>query len=189
MSSATVWHSERVFSVPGFLTHEECAQLIALAEQAGFDAASVRTEDGQRAMPRVRNNERALIDSSPWATRLWERLQSVELPVIEGQRATGLPRSLRLYKYLPGQRFKMHKDGPWREEGLASQLTFLVYLNDGFMGGCTDFRTFAVQPEAGTALLFLHDTWHEGATLIEGTKYVLRSDVLYGPCSQESSRT
>jgi len=189
MSMTAVWHSERVFSVPGFLTLDECAELIVLAERAGFDAAAVRTEEGQRAMPRVRNNERTIIDSSPWATQLWERLRGFELPVIEGESATALPRSLRFYKYLPGQRFKMHKDGPWREDGRVSQLTFLVYLNDGFTGGCTDFRSFTVQPEAGTALLFLHDTWHEGAALVEGTKYVLRSDVLYGPLSQESAQT
>lgn len=175
------WHNDRVFTLPRFLAAAECAELIELAEVAGFDAASVRTEEGQRAMPRVRNNERTIIDQSPWTARLWARLQAVALPEIHSRRATGLPRSLRFYKYGPGQRFKMHKDGPWREDGQVSQLTFLVYLNDGFSGGCTDFREFVVQPEAGTALLFLHDTWHEGAALVEGTKYVLRSDVLYAP--------
>lgn len=34
-------------------------------------------------------------------------------------------------------------------------------------------------PRAGSALLFIHDTWHEGAAVTAGTKYVLRSDVLY----------
>lgn len=157
----TVHHSERVFSVPGLLSSAECAELTALAEGAGFDAATVRTSQGQLAMPRVRNNQRSMVDNPPWVARLWQRLQQVELPVVQGEQATGLPRSLRFYKYEPGQRFKMHKDGPWREDGRVSQLTLLVYLNDGFTGGCTDFRDFVVQPEAGRALLFLHDTWHE----------------------------
>lgn len=56
-----------------------------------------------------------------------------------------------------------------------------VYPNDGFTGGDTDFRAFRVKPEAGAALLFIHDTWHEGAAIESGTKYVLRSDVMYGP--------
>lgn len=176
-----VWHSERVFSVPGFVSKSECNELIGWAEQVGFDAASVRTVAGQRDMPRVRNNERALVEDSPWPARLWQRLQDIELPVIEGQRAIGLPRSLRFYKYGVGQRFKMHKDGPWQEDGRVSRLTLLVYLNDGFEGGCTDFRSFIVQPATGSALLFLHDTWHEGAAVIDGVKYVLRSDVLYAP--------
>jgi predicted 2-oxoglutarate/Fe(II)-dependent dioxygenase YbiX len=174
-------HSERVFSVPDFVTPAECAELIALAEQSGFDAASVRTEAGQQAMPRVRNNERTVIEDSSWPARLWQLLRGIELPVVDEQLAVALPRSLRFYKYLAGQRFKMHKDGPWREGGLVSQLTLLVYLNEGFAGGCTDFRSFTVRPEAGSALLFLHDTWHEGAAVTEGVKYVLRSDVLYAP--------
>jgi len=181
----TVWHSERVFSVPGLLSSAECAELIALAEGAGFDAASVRTPEGQQAMPRVRNNERAMVEDSPWTGTLWQRLQAAELPVVEGQHAVGLPRSLRFYKYRPGQRFKMHKDGAWREDGRVSQLTLLVYLNDGYTGGCTDFRSFIVEPEAGSALLFLHDSWHEGAAVVDGVKYVLRSDVLYGPSPKD----
>jgi 2OG-Fe(II) oxygenase superfamily len=74
----------------------------------------------------------------------------------------------------------MHKDGPWTENGVSSRLTFLIYLNAGFVGGATDFRDFSVSPAAGSALLFIHDTWHEGASVTEGIKYVLRSDVLYG---------
>jgi hypothetical protein len=47
-SSPRQWvpHSERVFSVPGLLSSDECAALIELAEQRGFDAASVRTVAG-----------------------------------------------------------------------------------------------------------------------------------------------
>ena len=176
-----VAHSPRVFSVEGFLEPEECEQLIDLAEREGFSSAGVRTADGPKAMPAVRNNERAMLPSAHWVELLWRRLQSVELPEVAGQIARGLPRDLRFYRYAPGQRFKMHKDGPWHEDGLTSQLTFLVYLNDGFTGGDTDFREFRVKPEAGAALLLVHDTWHEGAAVESGIKYVLRSDVLYGP--------
>ncbi|MBV7541468.1 2OG-Fe(II) oxygenase [Acidovorax sp. sic0104] len=131
-------------------------------------------------MPLVRNNERVLVQAPGWVALLWQRLGQVALPAVGTQRAQGLPKDLRFYKYSPGQRFKMHKDGPWTESGQTSQLTLLVYLNDGFTGGATDFRDFAVAPRTGAALLFLHDTWHEGTAVTEGTKYVLRSDVLYG---------
>lgn len=33
-------------------------------------------------------------------------------------------------------------------------------------------------PQQGYGLLFIHDTWHEGAEVSEGFKYVLRSDVM-----------
>ncbi|WGT61538.1 prolyl hydroxylase family protein [Variovorax paradoxus] len=176
-----VAHSPRAFSIEGFLEPEECEELIALAEREGFASAGVRTADGPKAMPAIRNNERAMLPSAHWVALLWARLGTVSLPEVAGHVARGLPRDLRFYKYSPGQRFKMHKDGPWHEDGLTSQLTLLVYLNDGFTGGDTDFREFRVRPEAGAALLFIHDTWHEGAAIEEGTKYVLRSDVMYGP--------
>uniref|UniRef100_UPI000D4E0E1C prolyl hydroxylase family protein n=1 Tax=unclassified Variovorax TaxID=663243 RepID=UPI000D4E0E1C len=173
-------HSPRAFSVEGFLEPGECAQLIALAEREGFASAGVRTADGPKAMPAIRNNERAMLPSPFWVGLLWQRLQAVALPELDGQTAQGLPGDLRFYKYMPGQRFKMHKDGPWHEDGRTSRLTLLVYLNDGFTGGDTDFREFRVKPQAGAALLFVHDTWHEGAAVASGVKYVLRSDVMYG---------
>ncbi|OWQ44143.1 hypothetical protein CDL60_27100 [Roseateles noduli] len=132
-------------------------------------------------MTGIRNNERTMVADAAWVARLWERLRELPLPALDGERAVGLPRDLRFYRYSPGQRFRMHKDGPWREDGRVSRLTFLVYLNDGFEGGDTGFREFAVTPETGSALLFIHDTWHEGAPVTAGTKYVLRSDVMYAP--------
>ncbi|WP_233218086.1 prolyl hydroxylase family protein [Roseateles chitinivorans] len=172
-------HTDRVFSIPCFLSADECSQLIELAETSGFESANVRTAEGQVAMPKIRNNERAMFEDRSWVATLWERLSRAALPTVDGQVAVGLPKDLRFYKYLSGQRFKMHKDGPWKEGSLASRLTFLVYLNDGFVGGETAFREFNVVPATGTALLFIHETWHEGASVTEGIKYVLRSDVLY----------
>lgn len=175
--------SDRVFHVPGALSPTQCDALIALANAHGFDAAQVRAASGTRAMPQVRNNQRAQFAAPDWVATLWQLLQSWPLPQVNGQRAVGLPRDLRFYAYDPGQRFKMHKDGPWLEDGLSSQLTLLIYLNEQFEGGATDFRTFSVTPHTGDALLFVHDTWHEGQEVTRGTKYVLRSDVMYGPAS------
>jgi len=173
-------HSERVFTIPNFLSPAECVELIGLAEANEFEAASVRTQSGPQLMANVRNNQRVMFNSPEWKQRLWTRLSLENLPVFAGNaEAVGLPANLRFYKYSAGERFKMHKDGPWKEGGLVSQLTFLVYLNDGFSGGRTDFRDFVIQPSAGMALLFIHDTWHEGEKVDSGTKYVLRSDVLY----------
>ena len=74
-----------------------------------------------------------------------------------------------------------------------SELTFMIYLNDGMAGGETRFFAgieqafrqppepfLAVRPERGMALIFLHSIWHEGAVVQTGRKYVLRTDVMYG---------
>ena len=180
-------HSDRAFSVTGFLSESECRELIQIAQRNTFVAAAVRTDQGERFMQTIRNNDKALVEHPHWVERLWQGLRSLPLPVVHGEEALGLPRALRFYRYSPGQRFKMHKDGPWREDGRVSKLTLLVYLNDDFQGGATDFRDFVVQPETGQALLFLHNTWHEGCQVIEGHKYVLRSDVMYGPAAPASN--
>ncbi|MFZ6722229.1 2OG-Fe(II) oxygenase [Undibacterium sp. Ji49W] len=174
-----VRHNDRVFSVDQFLAADECAQLIALAEKQGFVAAGVRTSEGQKSMPMIRNNERVMVRSPEWVALLWQRLANINLPILDGQQACGLPRDLRFYKYVVGQRFKMHKDGPWTEDGLSSKLTMLVYLNQEFSGGSTDFRDVCIQPKTGSALFFIHDTWHEGRAIEDACKYVLRSDILY----------
>jgi predicted 2-oxoglutarate/Fe(II)-dependent dioxygenase YbiX len=173
-------HSDHVYSIDSFLTVAQCDALITDAESQGFGMAGVRTTAGQKMMPNIRNNERAQYPSEPWVALLWEYLSKVQLPTLDGQAAIGLPKDIRFYKYSEGQRFKMHKDGNWVEGGLTSKLTLLVYLNNDFEGGETDFRDFKISPKKGTAVLFVHDTWHEGARVTHGVKYIARSDVLYG---------
>jgi predicted 2-oxoglutarate/Fe(II)-dependent dioxygenase YbiX len=171
--------SPSVFTISDFLSDSECDDLITLAERQQFSSAGVRTAAGEKAMPMIRNNERTMIVHPQWVQMLWQRLNNQPLPSFDGQNPCGLPRELRFYKYSAGQRFKMHKDGPWMEDGLRSRLTMLVYLNEGFEGGQTQFKEFAVTPVRGEALLFVHETWHEGAAVTSGVKYVLRSDVMY----------
>lgn len=82
----------------------------------------------------------------------------------------------------------------------VSQMTLLIYLNDDFVGGATRFfidpvrphlghvencdQIVSVPPQRGAALCFFHGNhpmspWHEGGVIQSGTKYVLRTDVLY----------
>ena len=57
----------------------------------------------------------------------------------------------------------------------------MIYLNDGFGGGATKFLDYEIDvvPKTCMALLFQHRILHEGAVVTSGTKYVLRSDVMY----------
>ena len=56
----------------------------------------------------------------------------------------------------------------------------MIYLNDDFAGGETNFGETCIKPETGMALVFEHDLLHEGCAVMKGRKYVLRSDVMYG---------
>ena len=36
-----------------------------------------------------------------------------------------------------------------------------------------------MSPKAGTALIFNHDTVHEGQPVTKGTKYIIRTEIMY----------
>ncbi len=86
----------------------------------------------------------------------------------------------RIYKYQKGERFRKHRDENYiRNEKEASFYTFLIYLNDNFKGGETDFQNISLTPKQGMGLVFLHQLPHAGNEIREGIKYVLRTDVMY----------
>lgn len=76
-----------------------------------------------------------------------------------------------------------------------SRLTFLLYLNEDFEGGCTTFfnadpetigvvESRGVAPRCGSVLCFPHGEGagsrvHEGSAVTAGSKYIVRTDVLY----------
>jgi predicted 2-oxoglutarate/Fe(II)-dependent dioxygenase YbiX len=162
----------------------ECDALISLAETLGFESAKIdgamngprgfKTEDG-------RDNARSALEDVTVAGLIWERIQS-RVPPLEGWKASGINERLRFYRYEPGQRFAYHQDGFYqRSPDERSFLTILLYLNDNFKGGETAFRDpeESFQPQTGSALIFPHNRWHEGRPILSGTKYVLRTDVLF----------
>lgn len=173
-------HTPDILEVSDFLSATRCQELIARSEAVGYLDAKVRTHTGEESMPGIRNNAKAIVEWPEVVGEMEHSLRALGLRSIAGRAMHGLPRSLRFYRYEPGQRFKMHKDGPWKEDGLTSEWTLLVYLNDDFEGGRTLFRdSTVIVPKTGSALLFIHRTWHEGEEVLAGTKYALRSDVMY----------
>ncbi|KAI1394695.1 hypothetical protein F4819DRAFT_480848 [Hypoxylon fuscum] len=122
-----------------------------------------------------------------------------QLPVIrkETWRISRLRDELRFLKYGPGQYFKPHCDGHFVDEdkGEKSYLTVHLYLNGGrsddgaVEGGATRFAVdfedpeegrLDVNPKAGSLVIFQQrDMYHEGTEVTKGTKYTMRTDVVY----------
>lgn len=108
----------------------------------------------------------------------------------------GLLENVRVYKYEEGQYFGEHYDESVPspvDPKLFTQWTLLIYLNEKgapVEGGETIFHlpgkkgeTLAVRPERGAAMLHRHGSScmrHEGAPVLKGVKWILRSDLLYG---------
>ncbi len=191
-----VYIPDQIFTLSNVLSPEECAEYIALSETIGYTAAGLTVGQDEYVMaPNVRNNDRVILDDEERAADLWRRIAESVPAKLDGWTAIGLNERLRFYRYDPGQRFATHGDGSYmRKIGECSLLTFMIYLNDGFEGGETRFYfgtpylelfdssvtpDLSVVPAIGMALCFLHPLRHEGAPVIRGRKYVLRSDVMY----------
>eukprot|EP00934_Nitzschia_sp_Nitz4_P004826 Nitzschia sp. Nitz4//scaffold18_size181773//56267//57700//NITZ4_001909-RA/size181773-processed-gene-0.194-mRNA-1//1//CDS//3329539993//4816//frame0 len=113
----------------------------------------------------------------------------------------------RFFRYGQGCVYRPHLDGSWpasrinakgeyecdTDDGIKSYFTFLIYLNDGFEGGQTRYYlqdpNYAglvgrgVTPSCGSVMVFaqgnIASLIHEGSAVTKGTKFVVRTDVLY----------
>lgn len=173
-------YSKEAFALTDFLSKQECRDLIARGESCGFDDAPINTSSGQALASEVRNNSRVMLDDTELAASLWLRCKEFAPAVGDGWSAVGLNERFRLYRYDQYQMFRWHSDGRFTRSDIEeSRYTFMVYLNDDYEGGATDFRTFKVFPVQGMALCFRHPLSHEGTLVSLGRKYVLRTDVMY----------
>lgn len=87
--------------------------------------------------------------------------------------------------YKHGESLAQHVDGHKHEEGGHSILTILIYLNmhPNFDGGETcviecDNNMQYIVPATGKGLLMSQDVLHKGCKVTNGTKYVLRGDIM-----------
>lgn len=169
----------RIFTVTNVLSPDECEGFIELAEARGFEQAPIGGTEIINL--EVRKNGRVIIDDPELAASLWERLAPWMPPSFGLHRAVGLNERFRYYRYTEGEYFNWHGDGSFvRSDGERSLFTAMIYLNDDFEGGTTDFwGGRSIAPRRGMALLFEHRRLHRGAAVTRGSKYVLRSDVMY----------
>ena len=178
---------QKLFLIDDFLSAQECEQFIAQSEQSGYEEATITGAGGVAVLSNeVRNNERLILDDEALAARFYQRVRPLLAPSWLGWEILAFNERFRFYRYDVGQTFNVHFDGTFaRNDDEQSQFTFLIYLNNNFVGGHTNFFdddgavTHSVQPRRGTALVFWHPMMHEGATVTKGRKYVLRTDVMY----------
>ena len=176
------------FILDNVLTESECLEMIKTTEEQGYEEALVNTGFGQQDLRTdVRNSKRCIIDSVEKAEWIWGRIKDYVPDNWKNKPVLGLNERLRFLKYYPGQYFKPHFDGSYRrtDGGEQSFVTIQLYLNEGFDGGNTTFMSMSggdnvgVVPKIGRVLVFQHDILHEGSVLEKGTKYTMRTDVMY----------
>ena len=173
------------WTVDDALPPELCAAYIERMRSGHAQLAPIVGKDGQPVIePQTRNNTRVMWDDADEAESLLARVRE-RVPVrLSGRALAGANPRLRLYRYGPGERHGAHWDTVVElADGVCSMLTLVFYLNDGFVGGETDFVELdaRVVPQRGRALLFQHRVLHRASEVQAGEKLVLRTDVLYRP--------
>ncbi|HAA53348.1 MAG TPA: oxidoreductase, 2OG-Fe(II) oxygenase [Myxococcales bacterium] len=180
---------DRIFLLKDFVSERQCEDLIRQSEDIGYEVGNFTDTEHVH----VRHNVCALLEDETLAASFFDRAQPHLPPKMEERSLHRLYDGFRFYRYDKGQYFKPHRDGAkmlFRRPVQQSYLTFMIYLNAHFEGGETNFFAtmldarfghvlLGVKPEPGTALIFKHDVWHEGAAVTSGRKYTLRTDVMY----------
>lgn len=169
-----------IFTIADFISSKECDEYIAFSESKDYEIAEIQTQDGPLVMQEIRNNDRVIYDDVQFAEKLFQVAKELLPASIDDWEICGLNERFRFYRYEKNQYFKWHKDGSYaRHEKERSFLSFIVYLNDDFVGGATAFRFDKIQPKKGSVLVFPHALLHQGDPVESGVKYVLRTDVMY----------
>jgi len=121
--------------------------------------------------------------------------------LFEGRKPVAINARFRFYRYKEGDFFKFHTDGAWPGSRVINQqlvgnaypdryseMTFLILLSEDFDGGETRFRVnnenIDIRTPAGSVLCFPHGMHplhkvHSSVPITRGTKYIIRSDVLF----------
>ena len=165
-------------SIDNILTSDECQHYIDIFS----DPDKVEhINDKHRKYHRIQ-----FIDEE-FAASLYNKIQDY-IPKNIKKISVGLNRYFRLSKYDSGQFFGIHKDGinfDDRNKQNMSYATLNIFLNDNFEGGETIFYkndkktiTLACKPKVGRGSFFYSQQYHEGAKILSGYKYLLRTDLM-----------
>ena len=157
--------------------------MIDKAETIGFEKATITTSAGPILRIEYRHNERVTFDDQNLANELFEKVKDDPQLHNPGWECIGLNERFKIYKYSgPDQYFASHYDGSFERVPLFEQswVTMLLYLNEDFEGGQTSFVDGEIEPKTGlAAFMTQHNYLHEAREATGGSKYVLRTDVMY----------
>lgn len=177
--------SSCIWQLPRLQTPRECGLILEDAEAIGFVASQVKhykTEDSSRKSmtcwihPTKSKHVASLYD-------IISRLLGIAPSRFE---------SLQIVKYTPEQYFKWHYDAcdpgeTWCQDqiqrfGGQRLFTVLLYLNDAYEGGETQFvgNDLKIRGRTGDAIVFRNVTkgkieprsLHQGCQVTKGTKYI-----------------
>ena len=173
--------------IENFIDKIEANHLISLIDRFAHKSTVAGNGQQYNKLDNARTSYSATLDSkNPTIKRIHQRIaRCLGVPVTKGEVLQG-------QRYEKDQYFREHPDYFTGEHYdmncLASgnrTYTFMLYLNDNFKGGTTNFEHLKkeIQPKAYKAV-FWHNLYkgkpdpyklHSGEEVLEGTKYIVTS--------------
>lgn len=172
--------SPEVTRFPGLFTPEECGYLAGAAAPMLKPSVVVDPRSGRQMPHPVRTSDGAVfawLVANPAVHALNRRIAAASGTRVE----QGEP--LQVLRYRPGQQYRSHLDAVPGPGGNRRILTLIVYLNDGYKGGETQFAKtgLSVRGRMGDGLLFRNTlpdgradpmSEHAGLPVTTGTKLI-----------------
>ena len=169
------------------ITDEQCSEIISLAKPK-IQPSTVIGEGGKNIPDTsYRTSQNTFLSKEYKVVRdIYDKLSNI----------IGIDsdhfEQLQVVGYEPGQQYKAHWDACWEDHkchefmkmGGQRYATFLLYLNDDFTGGETEFplRNIKIKPQKGKAVLFfnlernnknkLEKSYHAGLSPTKGVKWL-----------------
>ena len=208
---ASVENREFVFRVNKLLDQGECQAVIEKCQSK--EAQSIKF-GGKR------NNSRLIVFDKMFSFYLWKKLVNslksyvdesnlklypLGFDVLRGDwELDGINEAIRFNSYnsYGKEKFEKHRDAQFCPSGdHRSFLSLVIYLNDDFKGGQTNFyiskqhdcskeiditdtnsrqnfKKISVEPNIGSAVIFSQNIIHESVTVKSAKKYILKTDIM-----------
>lgn len=164
---------------PGFCTGEECLHIASVAARMLQPAMIFDPGSGQMVMHPIRMSDNAAIGPT---------LESLPVQAINRRIAAATATDvtqgepLTVLRYNPGQQYRAHLDTLPNETNQRLR-TAILYLNDGYQGGETEFPLLGIRLAARTGDLLVFDnvdargapealSRHAGLPVTAGTKWI-----------------
>ncbi|KAG2379305.1 hypothetical protein C9374_007444 [Naegleria lovaniensis] len=199
-------HTEGLVTVDNVLSASEADEYIRKANNALWEQSKVGQASSESNVDdtSVRNSYQFEFEDEHLSEKVFKAGETALKAMFE-ENTKYIPVSIdshwKCYRYETGVFFRKHVDSGRSVDDLNSFVTVLIYLNgneqhDSLKGGKTLFygpqakkdsplssslreEKVAISPSRGQAVFFVHQLEHESAEVTSGTKFVLKSVVLF----------
>lgn len=173
--------------VDNVFNSNECDELIRATENIGYIRASLFDKNGKQYFyPEIRESLRCIVDDVAFSSVLEKRLIHLIPKIYRGKKYHSINPRFRCLKYNDTtHHFIAHTDDCYSNNEIMSMITILIYTNKDYEGARTslhlDEKTIIgeIEPKVGMIYLMDQDILHSVPNLISGTKYIIRTELMF----------